>query len=155
MTQGASGPGVPDPGPPPVNWLRQQYRGSLKGVGFSPGYTGWLEFAGYATNLDLLIDFDNATGLGLFFFIEVYVQATPGSGRMTVARFEFTIPGGIIVASGPIVPGSSAWMTQAGPPGTKQFLLHVGGIGALLWGVQMAGTGKQVAVSGIAHGREF
>lgn len=129
-------------------------------------FTGVLSVAGYATSLDALIDFSSATyEASTSFFLAAWCQATSGSGKVYRAQYRFQPSTGILPSvepSGVLQASASSTFTQPGGAGGQQFLLHCGGIGALVWGIDMTAislsfgvAAANLWVSAIAHGREL
>lgn len=153
-------PAVPPPAP--AEWLRVWKRGSIsftQSLGALIPVVGWLEAAVNATNLDAIIDFGEAT-----FPNDIYIVAKPwatglaGSGKTYVGEFHLQVNAGVTVISA--YPGVTC--TQPAGINSFQFLLHAGGIAALVWGLDLGIVGftfgesvKNLIVTGIAHGREL
>src|SRR5208282_2575552 len=153
----------------PANWIRATRRGTV--IAEPPGHAtlqGWLEFSGLATNLDAIVDWSSATSDDPFAVVAVaiYCKSTPGAGKVYRAQYNIGPTSGVLPFAKPgfnLLDPSWSTCIQAGGAGGLQFLFHAGGIGALVWGLEMAASSgfgpmfqvRNLIATGIAHGREL
>jgi hypothetical protein len=152
-----------EPKPEPASWERVIKRGSLSFSQLIAGevpLVGWFEISTFATNLDVIIDFGEATyPLDGYVIVVPTVQGMSGTALAQLGNFH-VYPGTGISASEVFVPGSCT-CTQPAGLASQQFLVHAGGLAGLSWGIQLAYVGftfgeqvQGLVVTGIAHGRE-
>lgn len=159
--------------PPAATWLRKGVRTNLQFLPGKPVVVGVLQWEKYATNCDVILDFAGATvpasGLNALVVAAIDLQGMSGSGKVYRAQFAFQ-PSNLVVDS-PTPPAPSAFpsgaeldpsWSWAQTMNQQQMMVHAGGIGGLVWGLEIGIVSATAACTianmwavGIAHGREI